>query len=73
LGQRHKAEPVVKTEDPRGRSIYWVGPAGPEQDAGPGTDFHAVRNGYVSVTPLQLDLTRYDRLESLHSWLPGDI
>ena len=73
LGQRHKAEPVVKTEDPRGRSIYWVGPAGPEQDAGPGTDFYAVRNGYVSVTPLQLDLTRYDRLESLRSWLPGDI
>jgi 5'-nucleotidase len=72
LGQRHKAEPVVKTVDPRGRDIYWVGPAGPEQDAGPGTDFYAVRNGYVSVTPLQLDLTRYDRLESLHSWLPGE-
>lgn len=73
LGQRHKAEPVVKTEDPRGRIIYWVGPAGPEQDAGPGTDFYAIRNGFVSVTPLQLDLTRYDRLESLTSWLPGEI
>jgi 5'-nucleotidase len=71
LGQRHKAEPVEQSVDPRGRIIYWVGPAGPEQDAGPGTDFYAVRNGYVSVTPLQLDLTRYDRLEALNHWLPG--
>ncbi|WP_294046143.1 5'/3'-nucleotidase SurE, partial [Thiolapillus sp.] len=51
LGHRHKAEPVVKELDPRGRPIYWVGPAGPEQDAGPGTDFHALRNGFVSITP----------------------
>jgi len=70
LGQRHKSEPVIKAEDPRGRSIFWVGPAGPEQDAGPGTDFHAVRNGYVSVTPLQLDLTRYDTLDKIAAWLP---
>lgn len=54
LGHRHKAEPVIKTSDPRGRTIYWVGPAGAEQDAGPGTDFHAVREGYVAVTPLQV-------------------
>ena len=70
LGQRHKAEPVVKSLDPRGREIFWVGPAGPEQDAGPGTDFYAVRSGYVSVTPLQIDLTRYDALEGLMQWLP---
>jgi 5'/3'-nucleotidase len=70
LGQRHKAEPVVKSLDPRGRDIFWVGPAGPEQDAGPGTDFYAVRSGYVSVTPLQIDLTRYDALEGLRRWLP---
>lgn len=69
LGHRHKAEPVVKTEDPRGRPIYWVGPAGPEQDAGPGTDFYAVRNGYVSITPLQVDLTRYDAIDQLKNWL----
>ena len=69
LGHRHKAEPVVKAEDPRGRPIYWVGPAGAEQDAGPGTDFHAVRNGFVSVTPLQVDLTRHQALESLAAWL----
>ena len=69
LGHRHKAEPVVKAEDPRGRPIYWVGPAGAEQDAGPGTDFHAVRNGYVSVTPLQVDLTRHQVLVELASWL----
>ena len=70
LGQRHKAEPVIKTSDPRGRTIYWVGPAGPEQDAGPGTDFHAIRNGLVSVTPLEIDLTRRESLERLNQWLP---
>ena len=72
LGHRHKAEPVVKAEDPRGRPIYWVGSAGAEQDAGPGTDFHAVRNGYVSVTPLQVDLTRHQALPALAAWLGGD-
>ncbi|MGR9047010.1 MAG: 5'/3'-nucleotidase SurE, partial [Gammaproteobacteria bacterium] len=70
LGQRHKSEPVIKTLDPRGRRIYWVGPPGPEQDAGPGTDFFAVKNHYVSVTPLQLDLTRYEKLDTLTAWLP---
>jgi 5'-nucleotidase len=71
LGHRHKAEPVVKTTDPRGKTIYWVGPAGAEQDAGPGTDFHAVREGYVSVTPLQVDLTRHSALTSVETWLAG--
>ncbi len=71
LGQRHKAEPVVKMTDPRGLPIYWVGPPGPEQDAGPGTDFHAVRSGYVSITPLQVDLTRYDSIGVLEDWLSG--
>ena len=69
LGHRHKAEPVVKAQDPRGRPIYWVGPAGAEQDAGPGTDFHAVRNGFVSVTPLQVDLTRHPALPIVAAWL----
>jgi 5'-nucleotidase len=73
LGQRHRAEPVIRAKDPRGRDIYWVGPAGPEQDAGPGTDFHAIRHNYVSVTPLQIDLTRYERLERLTSWLGGTL
>jgi 5'-nucleotidase len=73
LGQRHRAEPVIRAKDPRGRDIYWVGPAGPEQDAGPGTDFHAIRHNYVSVTPLQIDLTRYERLERLTSWLEGTL
>ena len=71
LGHRHKSEPVIRSKDPLGRDIYWVGPAGPEQDAGPGTDFHAVREGFVSVTPLQIDLTRHDRLHSLAEWLPA--
>ncbi|MCU7933584.1 MAG: 5'/3'-nucleotidase SurE [Candidatus Thiodiazotropha sp. (ex Dulcina madagascariensis)] len=69
LGHRHKAEPVVKARDPRGRTIYWVGPAGAEQDAGEGTDFFAVRQGYVSVTPLQVDLTRHSALQAVDEWL----
>ncbi len=69
LGHRHKAEPVVKEMDPRGRPIYWVGPAGPEQDAGPGTDFFALRNSCVSITPLQVDLTRHAAIEPLQNWL----
>lgn len=69
LGHRHKAAPVIKATDPRGRPIFWVGPAGPEQDAGPGTDFHAVRNGYVSITPLHVDLTRYNAIEQLTTWV----
>jgi 5'-nucleotidase len=69
LGQRHKAEPVIRSVDPRGESIYWVGPPGGEQDAGPGTDFHAVRRGYVSVTPIQVDLTRHRALADTAEWL----
>jgi 5'-nucleotidase len=69
LGFRHRAEPVVKSQDPKGRAVYWVGPAGPQQDAGPGTDFHAVSEGYVSVTPLQLDLTRHAVLAEIDRWL----
>ena len=72
LGQRHKSESVIKSADPRGRIIYWVGPAGAEQDAGPGTDFYAINTGYVSVTPLQLDLTWYDRINALNTWLPRE-
>ena len=70
LGYRHRAEPVIRQRDPRNRPIYWVGEAGPSQDAGEGTDFHAVANGYVSVTPLQTDLTRHETLAKLNGWLP---
>jgi 5'-nucleotidase len=69
LGHRHKAEGVSRIEDPRGRPMYWIGPAGPEQDAGEGTDFFALRSGYVSVTPIQIDLTRHGALPSLGQWL----
>jgi 5'-nucleotidase len=69
LGHRHRAEPVARTTDPRGREIFWIGPAGPEQDAGPGTDFHAVRQGYVSVTPIHVDLTRHAALDAVGQWL----
>lgn len=69
LGTRHIAEPTIKTVDPRGRRIYWIGQPGPEEDAGPGTDFHAVNTGYVSITPLQLDLTHYEVFEQLSGWV----
>lgn len=69
LGQRHKSKPVIKAEDPRGRDIYWVGSPGSEQDAGKGTDFDAIKAGYVSITPLQLDLTRYDTMSDIEQWL----
>ena len=71
LGHRHKAEPVRRDIDPRGRIMYWVGPAGPEQDAGSGTDFFALRQGYISVTPLQVDLTRHRSLDAISKWLEG--
>ena len=69
LGFRHRSEAMVKAVDPKGQPIYWVGPAGSGQDAGPGTDFHAVGEGFVSVTPIQVDLTRYDAIEILGTWL----
>ena len=69
LGHRHKSEPVIKDTDPQGRTIYWVGPSGPEQDAGPGTDFYAVNNRCVSVTPLHIDLTRHAALDATSNWL----
>jgi 5'-nucleotidase len=71
LGFRHRSEPIVRSQDPRGRPVYWVGAAGLGQDAGEGTDFHAVAQGYVSVTPLQIDLTRHGMLEDIGNWLSG--
>lgn len=68
LGNRHKSEPVIKMNDPRGQAVYWVGPVGGEQDAGPGTDFDAIKNQQVSMTPLQVDLTRHDELAMLKDW-----
>jgi 5'-nucleotidase len=69
LGKRHKAEPVVRTQTPRGETAYWIGAAGDAQDAGPGTDFYAVAASRVSVTPLQVDLTHRGQLDLVRSWL----
>jgi len=69
LGKRHKAESVVKTTNPRGQTVYWVGAAGAAADAGEGTDFFAVAQGQVSITPLQMDLTRYNQMDSVNAWL----
>jgi len=69
LGKRHKAEPVIKLTTPRGESAYWIGPAGGAADAGPGTDFHAIDNQRVSVTPLRMDLTHTAQLSRASEWL----
>ena len=69
LGNRHRAEPVIKSLDPRGREMFWIGPAGAEQDAGPGTDFDAVRRKFISITPVHVDLTRYQALEQVAGWV----
>lgn len=69
LGFRHKAESMVRQQDPYGRPVYWVGPPGEAQDAGPGTDFHAVENAIASVTPMQIDLTRHQGIDPLKAWL----
>jgi 5'-nucleotidase len=71
LGYRHRSEPAVRAQDPRGRPVYWVGAAGAEHDAGPGTDFDAVARGFVSVTPIQVDLTRHSALPAVRAWLEG--
>jgi 5'-nucleotidase len=69
LGKRHKAEPVVKSTTPRGDIVYWIGAAGAAQDAGEGTDFHAIARHAVSITPLQMDLTRYSELDVVRKWM----
>ncbi len=71
LGTRHSAEPTVKSSDPRGRSIYWIGPPGGAADAGPGTDFYAISQDCVSMTPLHLDLTHYKEFEHIAAWTKG--
>lgn len=71
LGKRHVAEPVIPARNPRGEEIWWIGPAGPAKDAGPGTDFHALSEGRVSITPLDIDLTAHRQLGVLAEWLQG--
>lgn len=68
LGNRHKAENAIPITDPRGFKMYWIGPAGPEADAGPGTDFHAVKHGFVSISPIQTDMTKHDFIGQLDLW-----
>jgi 5'-nucleotidase len=71
LGFRHRSEPLIREQDPRDRTIYWIGPAGEGQDAGPGTDFLAIDEGAVAVTPLKVDLTRHEAIHELSAWLDG--
>ncbi len=69
LGRRHRSAPCIAQTDPRGRPIYWIGPPGEAADDGPGTDFNAVRDGYVSITPIHVDLTRFQALEKVSGWV----
>jgi 5'-nucleotidase len=69
LGRRHKAEAAVKSITPRNETVYWVGAAGSAADAGEGTDFHAVDNGWVSITPLQIDLTHRAQMGTVADWM----
>ena len=69
LGRRHKAQPVVKGQNPRGETVYWVGPAGAAREAGPGTDFNALERGAVSITPLQVDLTHASQIPVVATWI----
>ncbi len=69
LGFRHKSEQILRDTDPYGRPIYWVGPAGASQDAGEGTDFYAIEQGGVAVTPLKVDLTRHEMVSRIAEWL----
>ncbi|KPC55073.1 5'/3'-nucleotidase SurE [Amantichitinum ursilacus] len=69
LGRRHKSSPVIKAQNPRGEPIWWVGPVGDAAVGGEGTDFHAINEGYVSVTPLSIDLTAWSELDAVATWL----
>jgi 5'-nucleotidase len=70
LGRRHASQPAIATTNPRGESIYWIGPPGEARDEGPGTDFQVTRDGGVSITPLQVDMTDHARLPTWQQWLP---
>jgi 5'-nucleotidase len=69
LGRRHASEPVILQTSPRGDTMYWIGPAGDAREAGHGTDFHAADHGFVSITPLQVDLTDHAAVPNWQSWL----
>ena len=71
LGKRHPAQPAIKALDPRGYPVYWIGASGDEEDAGPGTDFHAIKENKVSITPIQLDMTNYTAFEKIKDWVSG--
>lgn len=69
LGNRHRGEKMIVMQDPRGKPVYWIGPPGEKQDAGEGTDFHAIEQGYVSITPLHVDMTAYASVAELSAWV----
>jgi len=73
LGKRNPSEPIIKQHDPRGKAIYWVGAVGDRFDSTEGTDFNAADSGFISVTPLHIDLTQYDTLDLTKEWLEASM
>lgn len=71
LGKRHPAQGAIKAVDPRGYPIYWIGASGEEEDAGPGTDFGAMKENLVSITPIKIDMTNYFAFQEIGSWVSG--
>ena len=69
LGKRHKADPVIQLKTPRGETVYWVGAAGKPNDGGEGTDFYAIAHKQVSISPIQVDLTKHSQLDEMRDWL----
>lgn len=70
LGRRHQSKPAIEVEDPRGAKMYWIGPVGDVVDEAGDTDFKAIEEGYISITPVSVDITRYSQLEHIQSWIP---
>jgi len=69
LGSRHRADTIVPAQDPRGKEVFWIGPASKPQDDADGTDFYAVEKGFVSITPLVVDFTAYASFDSVKQWI----
>jgi 5'-nucleotidase len=69
LGKRHEAESAIKKTDVNGNNLYWVGAVGEPNDGGPGTDFYAIQENYVSISPIQSDLTNYKEIDPLKQWV----
>jgi len=69
LGKRHAAEPAIKADEKNMDTFFWIGPAGEPNDGGPGTDFNAIKNKIVSITPIHGDLTDHKNMQIMKEWI----